>query len=389
LSREPKRLAFVIPVYNVARYLPDLIASIERQSGGIDDLEVIAVEDGSTDDSLQILRGWEARRPDLVTVIAQRNGGVASARNAGLEIVTAPWVSFIDPDDVLEHHYLEAVVRFLDTRPDCAMVATRMVYLDDATRRLRDEHPLRYRFEGGSRVVDLGESPESFHTPVSCSFFPTSTLQELGLRFDTRIRPHFEDTHFTARFLLRAGPRIGFVAEARYLYRQRNDASSLSQGKHLDPRAFTTVPQFGYLPCLAEAATPAGSVPRWLQNVVLYSMTWQFASAERLEPSAAVGEVGAAYVKSIREVRRYLDDEAIEGFPVPQLSRLARDVLLHLNDDSDWHSHEAVIDRHDPAGGARTPPVPLQGPEATRVAHERRPPSPGGAREGPVGELVR
>ncbi len=260
-------------------------------------------------------------------------------------------MGFVDPDDVLDRRYLEAVTRFLDTGPDCAMLATRMVYLDDATGRLRDEHPLRYRFEGGSRVIDLEVMPHFFHTPVSCAFFPTSTVRELDLHFDTRIRPHFEDTHFTARFLLHAGSRIGFVADARYLYRQRADSSSLSQGKHLDPRAFTTVPRFGYLPCLSEATAVAGHVPRWLQDMILYSMTWQFASAERLEPSAAVGEVGAGYVRAIREVRTHLDDDVIEAFPVPQLSRVARDVLLRLNDDADWHARDAVIDRRDRDAG--------------------------------------
>ncbi len=71
----PKRLALVIPVYNVVPYLPDLIDSIQRQSVGTGDLEVIAVDDGSTDDSPAILRAWAARSPELVTVVSQENGG--------------------------------------------------------------------------------------------------------------------------------------------------------------------------------------------------------------------------------------------------------------------------------------------------------------------------
>lgn len=346
-----KRLAFVVPVYNVAGYLPDLIESIERQRHGTDDLEVIAVDDGSTDGSLAILRGWENRHPGLVTVVARRNQGVAAARNAGLDLVRAPWVGFIDAADMLDHWYVDAVTRYLGTRPDCATLATRTVYLDETSRGLRDEHPMPYPFRDESRVVDLEESPDGFHTALNCSLFHTSTLKELSLRFDPRIRPHFEDTHFTARFLLHAGARIGFVADAICRHRLRSDASSLSEGRRFDPETFTTVPRFGYLPCLAEAVAVAGRAPRWLQNMILDSVAWQLASAEAHEPSAAVGEVGAAYVRSIREVRTHLEDTVIDAFPLPHLSHLARDVLLRLNDDSDWHSASALIDRSDPDQG--------------------------------------
>ena len=67
---------------------------------------MIAVDDGSTDDSLDLLRSWAERRPDHVTVITKENGGQSTARNLGLESARGEWVTFTDPDDVLDPAYL-------------------------------------------------------------------------------------------------------------------------------------------------------------------------------------------------------------------------------------------------------------------------------------------
>jgi len=184
-----KRFAFVIPVYDVAGYLPDLIASIENQTGGIDRLEVIAVDDGSTDNSLGILEEWASRRPGLVTVISKENGGVASARNAGIEHLTAEWVGFVDADDMIEEGYLAATARFLDANPEVDMLATNMAYFDEASGRVRQEHPLRYRFAPGNRMVDLERDPGCFHTPVTCTFLRTDAIRGLRAYADA-VRHH-------------------------------------------------------------------------------------------------------------------------------------------------------------------------------------------------------
>ena len=66
------RFSLVCAVYNVARYLPDFIASLEAQSYGLDDVQVVMVDDGSTDDSLALLEQWQAARPESVVVLLNR-----------------------------------------------------------------------------------------------------------------------------------------------------------------------------------------------------------------------------------------------------------------------------------------------------------------------------
>src|SRR3954466_14253269 len=103
------RFTFVSAVYDVGRYLPDFIASLEAQTHGLDDVEILMVDDGSTDHSAPVLAAWAARppappaevraawaarRPDTVRVIHQPNAGQGAARNAGIEAARGEWISF-------------------------------------------------------------------------------------------------------------------------------------------------------------------------------------------------------------------------------------------------------------------------------------------------------
>ena len=195
------RYSIVTAVYNVSAYLDDFIASIEQQNRT--DLEVIAVDDGSTDGSLERLRGWQSRRPDLVTVVEKANGGQASARNLGLERARGAWVTFTDPDDVLDEGYLDAVDRFAEKHPDVAMLATARLLRFDASGETSDTHPLRRHFSRGDRLVDLRAEPGHFYGSAPCAFFRRDLLDRFGLRFPEHLRPNFEDGFLCCSYLLR------------------------------------------------------------------------------------------------------------------------------------------------------------------------------------------
>ena len=93
------RVSVVIPVYNVEKYLDEGIESVRRQT--LEDIEIILVNDGSTDGSLRICRE-HAAKDSRITVIDKPNGGVSTARNAGLEAASGEYIGFIDPDDWVE-----------------------------------------------------------------------------------------------------------------------------------------------------------------------------------------------------------------------------------------------------------------------------------------------
>ena len=104
-------ITVIIPVYNTENYLARCLNSVLGNT--YRNLEVICVDDGSTDRSLEILREYEARDSRIV-VITKKNGGVSSARNAGLDRVSGEYVSFVDPDDLVHPQYFELLLSALD-----------------------------------------------------------------------------------------------------------------------------------------------------------------------------------------------------------------------------------------------------------------------------------
>ncbi len=104
LTRTNELISVIVPVYNVARYLPECLESITNQS--YHQLEIILVNDGSTDESGELCDRWSEKDP-RIHVIHKNNGGVSSARNMGLEAAHGSYIGFVDSDDWVESELYE------------------------------------------------------------------------------------------------------------------------------------------------------------------------------------------------------------------------------------------------------------------------------------------
>ena len=130
-------ISVIVPVYNVAAYLPQCVQSILTQD--YPDLEVILIDDGSTDDSGTICDEY-AQKDSRVRVIHQKNGGAAAAKNAGLHVASGTYLSFVDSDDFLEPGaYSHMVSRLEAEQTDVIQCAYRDVYRDKTVERLHKE----------------------------------------------------------------------------------------------------------------------------------------------------------------------------------------------------------------------------------------------------------
>ena len=106
---ENPKISVIIPVYNVEKFLRECLDSVVNQT--MRDIEIICVNDGSTDGSLDILKEY-AKKDDRIIVINQTNGFVESARNNGLKIAKGEYIQFVDSDDYLELNACETAYNY-------------------------------------------------------------------------------------------------------------------------------------------------------------------------------------------------------------------------------------------------------------------------------------
>ncbi|MEG0180321.1 MAG: glycosyltransferase [Romboutsia sp.] len=112
-------ISVIVPVYNVEKHLKKSIESLINQT--MKDIEIILVNDGSNDDSLQICKEYQ-KLDSRIIVINKVNGGVSSARNAGLKIASGEFIGFIDPDDWIEKDmYKNMYQKIVDTYSDVSI----------------------------------------------------------------------------------------------------------------------------------------------------------------------------------------------------------------------------------------------------------------------------
>lgn len=327
---QPFLISAVIPTYNVARYLPEFLRSLETQTIGIEAIELVFVNDGSLDESPAIIRRWAAGRPNVV-IIDQENAGLSEARNAGVRAVRGEWVTFTDPDDTVDAGYFAEVTKFLrlHDRPELSLVATHQMIHDEATGLITNSHPLRGKFERGSRMVDLDIDP-MIQLSANSSFTRVALIRELGLTFDPKVRPQYEDAHFITRYLLESRTHhLGLVASAKYHYRTRSDGSSLVQSSWARPEKYTDLIRYGYLDLL-QRADALGPIPRWTQNIVLYDLLWFFKNERAIHSptSAAPPEVFDEFHSLMREVFALIDTDTIVAYDIARMEFVVKQAIL-------------------------------------------------------------
>lgn len=110
-----KKVSIIIPCYNVASWIDRCLQSIINQTLGIENYEIICVDDCSTDNTLEHLYEWERRYPDnFIIVKCETNGRQGRARNIGLQYSSAEWIGYIDSDDWIEPDYFECMLKEAD-----------------------------------------------------------------------------------------------------------------------------------------------------------------------------------------------------------------------------------------------------------------------------------
>ncbi|HET7026997.1 MAG TPA: CDP-glycerol glycerophosphotransferase family protein [Candidatus Limnocylindrales bacterium] len=344
------RFSIVTAVHDVEAYLPDFIDSIEGQRLDADQIEVVAVDDGSTDASRALLDDWARTSRHVVKVLTKPRGGQASARNLGLEHATGEWVTFTDPDDMLDRDFFRVAARFASRQPGIKLMSGRTVILNERTGRTSESHPRRRQYVVGNRTADLDREPNVFLSSSAGGLFKLDRIRGDELKFDTRIRPNFEDGHFAVRYIMNLSKaRIGILGGARYIYRKRAaNNSTLQQSMGVTSR-YTDVLEFGYLDVLHRAVARYGKVPPWLQHIIIYELSWYLSEDEKVRSTVRMPQdVVPIFHALLGDVLSYLEPAVVHGHTVRRLKPVWADILAHSARGRAWHSRVAARTKVDP-----------------------------------------
>lgn len=218
MTRSPD-VSVVVAVYNTMPYLTECLNSLVRQSIGLDRLEIVAVDDGSTDDSGAELDRFAERYPGVVKVLHQENsGGPAAPSNRALEIVSGRFVYFIGSDDYLGDEALERMVSYADEH-DSDVVVGKMVGTNG-----RYVHQKLY--EETSPDISLYASSLPF-TLANTKLFRRELVEKHQLRFPEDM-PVGSDQPFTIEACVRAR-KISVLGDYTCYYAvKRGDASNIT-----------------------------------------------------------------------------------------------------------------------------------------------------------------
>lgn len=215
----PPLVSIVVPTYKHRDFLPETLASIARQT--FQDFEIIVVNDGSPDDTREVLRPWIAA--NKITYIEQENRGPGSARNRGLYQARGKYIAFLDDDDLWPPDSLETRVAALENHPNLVLVYGRFAFFSKA-----GEYSMSNQQKFPSGWVEREFLLRNWMQSLGQTLIRTATLQDLG-GFDPGIWGS-DDWEMTIRLAKRG--EFQFCDRVTLYYRFHTHNASIRAAKH-------------------------------------------------------------------------------------------------------------------------------------------------------------
>lgn len=239
------KVSVIVPVYNVEKYLRECLDSVINQT--LREIEIICVNDGSWDNSLQIIEEY-ADRDNRITVVSQKNGGLSAARNAGIQHICGEYVCFLDSDDMLEVEALEELYACATKyKVDILFYGATSLFVDKRVKSKHCSYETYYMRKGEYTEGVSGEGllvaltmNKEYRSSACLQMIRNEHLKKNSIAFLNGIL--HEDNLFTFQNLLQA-ERTAVINEPYYIRRVRDDSIMTR------PTRFANT--YGYLMCFA------------------------------------------------------------------------------------------------------------------------------------------
>lgn len=208
ISSVPK-ISVILPCYNVAPYIDVCLRSLTNQK--LSDIEIICVDDKSTDDTLDIIQKHVKRDTRIKLIAQQKNQGVSAARNAGLDVATGEYIGFVDPDDYVDLDFYEKLYNTAK-QEDADIVKADLVIVDVSG--------VRTCGRLNQRVKD---DKLNFHFEFTSAIYRKEFLDKHNLRFLPDVSVG-EDVNWQVKAAYLAN-KIPVIDDTAYMYIRRTDSA--------------------------------------------------------------------------------------------------------------------------------------------------------------------
>lgn len=297
------KFSVVMPLYNSGEYIEETLQSLIQQNYGFENLEVIIVDDGSTDDGGKICDSYQEKYPNRIKVIHKENGGASSARNVGVALATGEYINFLDSDDKLAGNAFSEVAKFFEKHAEETDVVTIPMFFFGE----RDgEHILNYKYEEGNRVVDLTEEWEFPQMFINSSFVKASVAKKNAFYEDLTI-PTNEDALEMLR-MLSDKQTMGVMNTTKYYYRRHEgslvDTSHMKRKWYLESIETFSHGVFQYY------KNKMGYVPKFVQYTIFYEAQWRFRQS-KVGGNILTDDEIAYYKENLLSLCMDIDDDII------------------------------------------------------------------------------
>ena len=217
MTHIPSKISVIVPVYNVENYLAKCLGSLVNQT--LEQIEIIVVNDGSTDNSDKIIQKYAQEFPDKIKSFNKENGGLSDARNFGIDCATGDYFGFVDSDDYVTETMFEEMLN-LALKHDAEMVICNIQKVDEhgkVTQKLT-------QIPNMPEKIDL---ESNFSVFSDLSYFACNKLFKKELFAEKRFKKgvHFEDIQLIPQLLLEC-KTLAQTQNFHYQYLERTDSIS-------------------------------------------------------------------------------------------------------------------------------------------------------------------
>ena len=203
------KVSLIVPMYNVEKYIEDCLNSLEKQT--LSDMEVILIDDGCTDHTIDKVQPYLERHPKLFKLFHKENGGLSDARNYGIPYATGKYIAFLDSDDFVDETLYEDLANKMDEGYDVVVTDIEYWYEDVSK---------RFVMKGLSDIDAPSIQKRALLSPMFAwnKMYVTSLFQEEEYRYP--LNTWYEDIPVTTMIFAKA-KKIGYLNQCHIHYRQR------------------------------------------------------------------------------------------------------------------------------------------------------------------------